>query len=275
MLRIVGVHGVGNLRPGRTAEVAGRQLSAIWRRHLGRGPIGLPAYEFEISMAYYADHLAAGAQGVDDSLETLPADAEAMVRAWIGELALPADQPQGLATWPVRQMVGWLAERRHISPALTELFVSRFFREVAAYFRPGPARVAARETVSYAIREQRPDVVIAHSLGSVVAYEALWHDPQPEVQLLVTLGSPLALPHAVYPRLSPSTDGGGGGRPPGVRRWVNIADPGDLVALPARGISRGFSPVDADLYDVVHAFDFHLVANYLACDRLADTLKGA
>ncbi|MFD6613556.1 hypothetical protein ACFWD1_32360, partial [Micromonospora chalcea] len=87
MLRIVGVHGVGNLRPGRTAEVAGRQLSAIWRRHLGRGPIGLPAYEFEISMAYYADHLAAGAQGVDDSLETLPADAEAMVRAWIGELA--------------------------------------------------------------------------------------------------------------------------------------------------------------------------------------------
>ncbi|MER5344958.1 alpha/beta hydrolase family protein [Streptomyces mirabilis] len=278
MRKIVGVHGVGNLRPKETAEEARRNLADVWHRNLKRGRAKDAPDEFAVSMAYYADLLVpSGAQGatVGGSLDALPEDAEQMVRDWLLELGLPAEQSQGPGTWPIRQALGWLAERRRIGPKLTEAFVARFFGEVAAYLRPGTAREDARSEVARVIREQRPEVLIAHSLGSVVAYEALWHEPRPEVPLLITLGSPLALPHAVFPRLQPSpgTETGTGGRPPGVRRWVNIADPGDLVALPVRGVSRRFERVDSDLHDVVDAFDFHRAANYLACSRLATVLK--
>ena len=116
-------------------------------------------------------------------------------------------------------------------------------------------------------------MVLAHSLGSVVTYETLWHNDDLEVDLLVTLGSPLALPHAVFPRLDPAPSDGVGCRPPNVKRWVNIADVGDLVAIPAGGVPRRFTGVAADHASVIHAFDFHLVANYLGCAPLVAELS--
>ncbi|MGW6457817.1 hypothetical protein ACWF94_18215, partial [Streptomyces sp. NPDC055078] len=81
------------------------------------------------------------------------------------------------------------------------------------------------------------------------------------------------LPHAVFPRLDPSPLDGRGARPPSVRRWVNVSDPGDLVAIPAGGIARGFRGVSADHRGSIHAFDFHLAANYLASAPLAEALR--
>lgn len=52
-------------------------------------------------------------------------------------------------------------------------------------------------------------------------------------------------------------------RPPTVRRWVNLADPGDLIAVP-RVLSRYFTGIDTDLEPSIHAFDFHKAKNYLA-----------
>ncbi|WP_371657182.1 MULTISPECIES: hypothetical protein [unclassified Streptomyces] len=112
-------------------------------------------------------------------------------------------------------------------------------------------------------------------MGPVVACEALWAHPQLEGELLVTLGSPLALPHAVFHRLQPPPLSLRGRRPPGVARWVNLADPGDLVALPPHGIKRQFDGVDAPqpLDEAIHAFDFHKTANYLATPRLRTLLN--
>ncbi|MBC2900425.1 hypothetical protein [Streptomyces cupreus] len=59
-----------------------------------------------------------------------------------------------------------------------------------------------------------------------------------------------------------------------MRQWVNLADPGDLVAVPPRGVEAKFDGVDLGRSGTVpiHVFDFHLVANYLATSRLADLL---
>lgn len=49
-----------------------------------------------------------------------------------------------------------------------------------------------------------PRIVMAHSLGSAVAYEALHAHPELRPELFLTLGSPLALPRAVFHRLCPT-----------------------------------------------------------------------
>ncbi|MFD9903732.1 serine peptidase [Streptomyces sp. NPDC059063] len=274
-MRIVGVHGVGNYRPGESPEDAATHLSGVWRRHLSRGPGAPLMATADLSMAYYADHVQDDdAQGAEAGLDDLPDEAEDLIRLWLHELGLPDEEDQGPGTWPLRQGLGWLAGRRRLSPQLVERFVARFFGEVTRYLRgDAQARKAARDEVTEVIARDRPHVVIAHSLGSVVAYESLWADQRHPVDLFLTLGSPLALPHAVFPRLTPTPADGLGDRPPSVRRWVNIADPGDLVALPVRGISRSFSGVAADTHDTIHAFDFHLAANYLASGAVGDALK--
>jgi pimeloyl-ACP methyl ester carboxylesterase len=99
--------------------------------------------------------------------------------------------------------------------------------------------------------DDRPAVVVAHSLGSVVAHEAL-HEFAAEVPLFLTLGSPLAMRAVVLPRLHP--------RPPAtapcVRRWLNFWDRDDLVAarpilerdvLPnSRGVRPSSDRIDSD-----------------------------
>ena len=68
-------------------------------------------------------------------------------------------------------------------------------------------------------------VVIGHSLGSVVAYDAVRAYLGGRIPLLITLGSPLGL-GAVNRRLTPQPPA----FPAAVQRWENIASPDDIVA---------------------------------------------
>lgn len=74
-----------------------------------------------------------------------------------------------------------------------------------------------------------PAIVISHSLGTVVSYEAL-HDWPGEVPLFVTVGSPLAMRTVVRPRLRPTP----ACTPPGVRRWLNFWDRDDIIVARPR-----------------------------------------
>ena len=60
------------------------------------------------------------------------------------------------------------------------------------------------------------------------------------------------MPDIVFERLSPH--GGRRGRPPGVGKWINLADPGDIIAVPLGGISAKFKHVTADLTDAISVF---------------------
>ncbi|MFI7121946.1 alpha/beta fold hydrolase [Amycolatopsis sp. NPDC049868] len=262
MTRIVGVHGIGNHEPGLTAEqattvVSGRWLAAL-RRQLGEH-VGL-----DLRVAYYADRLARGvAQGAMDDPETLTEPEKELLLAWAGWLGAPAEVAQGRLTAPARAAASWIARTFGLDSRMVRIFVSRFCREVSTYFEEPERRDAARTRVTGLLAEARPIVVVGHSLGSVLAYEALWRMPDLDVELLITLGSPLGLPDVIFDRLDPVPDKGKGRRPPCVRRWVNIADPGDIVAIP-RGLPARFTGIAADLTDQIGLFDFHKVTNYLA-----------
>lgn len=81
----------------------------------------------------------------------------------------------------------------------------------------------------------RPILLIAHSMGSVIAYDSLWelsHEGRERayVDLLLTMGSPLGQRY-MQKRLKGATKTGYGRYPSNIRVWKNLAAVGDLTAL--------------------------------------------
>lgn len=270
-MKILGIHGIGNLRDGKEPEIAA-QMSTLWAQYLAEG--GTPGSD--VRVAYYADLLQdEGHQGEDGRLEDL-SDVESQFLADVfdqQELPEPAGVAQGWLTFLLRTRMQDVVASKACSPGVMEWFMVRLAKEVCLYLQPSTAREAVQKRVREVIAAHQPDVVIAHSLGSVIAYEVLHDCRDIQVPLLVTLGSPLALPKAIFPRLTPSPDHGRGGKPQAVHRWANLADPGDLVALPVKGISRQFDGVESDQHCSVHqTYRFHHVEQYLKTPKLARLL---
>lgn len=267
--RVVGVHGIGNRQrgttPGEAAAVLGNRWSSALRRGLGQDS-GLRA-----AVAYYAHHLAKDtAQGAGDP-EHLTEPEQQMLLHWATQLGAPPEVGQGRLAAPARAAADWIARKVGLDSTLVRLLVTTFCREVHLYLTDPTRRHAVRDEVADTITAHQPAAVIAHSLGSVVTYETLWTRPHLQIDLLITLGSPLALPDVVFPHLDPAPANGKRRRPPGVRRWINIADPGDFIAIP-RGLAPYFDGIDTDLTTPIGVFDTHKVTGYLSCPTTAAAL---
>ncbi len=288
-MQLVGVHGIWNYVKGGDPTKIAAAKSDEWREHVARG-LGRSPGELDLRVAYWAPSLHQGIptpQSFDedgdaalDRLEAEDEQATELARQWLEAQYLPEAVSQGRLAVPLRHAVTFLARRSGRDGRLTKLFVAMFFKEVARYLTgPQERREAVRGYVADCIADagsagapdQAPVVVLAHSLGSVVAFEALHARPDLRVDLLITLGSPLAIPHAVFHRLQPAPFNGVGVRPPTVRRWVNISDAGDLVAIP-RPLTVYFPDIDLDLSDSIALFNFHLVGGYLASPAVAASL---
>lgn len=110
-------------------------------------------------------------------------------------------------------------------------------RQVRDYLHLPKVRSQALALVAEAVEEDTR-VLVGHSLGSVVAYEALCAHPGWPVTTLVTLGAPLGIPNLIFDRLRPAplSDVAAGSGPRGHwpgegRAWTNVADQADVVAL--------------------------------------------
>ena len=105
--------------------------------------------------------------------------------------------------------------------------------DLAAYYSDESLRGRIRARLSEALDGHRDARVflIAHSMGSIVAHDVLRmseRDPGIQVAHLVTIGSPLGLPLVTQKIRS---EFGATQTPGNVRRWTNLADAGDKVAL--------------------------------------------
>lgn len=81
----------------------------------------------------------------------------------------------------------------------------------------------------------RPVLLIGHSMGSVIAYDALWQmthrdNVEGRVDLLLTMGSPLGQ-HYIQQRIKGAEQSGAAKYPANVRRWKNLSAVGDLTAI--------------------------------------------
>lgn len=136
---------------------------------------------------------------------------------------------------------------------------NRSVGQVARYFAdPTVRRYAVGRALD--LIDRRTRVIIAHSLGSIVAYEAV-HELRAPLPLLVTLGSPLGIAPVVR-RLTRRDS------PAMVARWVNVMDRDDFVAAEPQ-LDRHFAhgkPPDARFDAVVtvnNGAEPHCAAFYL------------
>ncbi|WP_219462841.1 hypothetical protein [Nonomuraea rhizosphaerae] len=267
MAGIVGVHGIGKynyfMAAGDSAEGAADAMRLKWDHYLGVALGKEGAYFSEVAYFSHLLHDGRPKEG-PQAFAGMHASAQQVLMGWA--------RNRGLGerfTGALKLFTGWLLARLDGRSAA---FAALFAPEVAAYLTDPGRRERCREAVRDVIRKHRPRVLIAHSLGSVVAYETLWANPDLEIDLLITLGSPLGMRNVVFEHLLPAPVNGRGSRPAGVKRWVNIADKDDIAAIPP-DLALCFTGVDAEERVNLDWIDFHTAEKYLGCPALAPHLR--
>lgn len=164
----------------------------------------------------------------------------------------------------------WL--RRWITRRVTEALI----QDTAAYFYQPDLRQEMKDRLKrILIPEGGPYVLIAHSQGSIIAFETLKElGKSVDVPLLVTIGSPLGI-QEVQDNLAPPLR-----IPPCVRKWMNFADLLDPVALD-KGLSIDFMPagrivdirvVNADSLRI-RGFNPHSGPGYLRTGEVRESVR--
>ena len=145
-----------------------------------------------------------------------------------------------------------------------------FTRDVFLYSR----RAGVRDEIDRIVAAQlttEPTVVVAHSLGTVVAYSILANDRRDlRVPLFVTVGSPLAV-RAVRDQYLPLRS------PACVSAWYNAYDTRDVVALyPLDSENFPVTPAIENNFTVKnHTSNRHGIDGYLDDGAVAKNILGA
>lgn len=179
-----------------------------------------------------------------------------------------APRPRGPQNWEWVQAILRAIDR---VPGVNSGVVDLVTRDVYVYLTFPGVRRRIDEMVAAAFDES-PTVVIAHSLGTVVAYNVLLaRNRSHPVPRFLTLGSPLGVKalqrHLDSPLVSP----------PAVGSWRNAFDDRDVVALRPLDASTGFrfEPPILNKKDVKnHTENRHGIAGYLADPVVAGWVVG-
>ncbi len=199
-----------------------------------------------------------------------------------------------------RRRVAWLLYTlgdifHFLIPLLPDPAVKSTIQETARYFsnRDGIGE-AVREQLKTPLRrmfaEGRRILIIGHSMGSVIAYDALWelthveHNPG-KVDLFLTIGSPLGM-RFTQERLLCAREQGRRRYPHNIRRWVNLAAQGDLTALDPTlrddfksmlelGLVESLTDIDSGLFNYFRnekGLNVHRSYGYLVNPRMGEVI---
>jgi len=131
--------------------------------------------------------------------------------------------------------------------AVTDTMIRHYFEDLAKYYdndcqsplNPDcPARQIIRQRLAGVMKKYRnyDILLIAHSMGSIIAYDVLTEIKNVQAGTLVTIGSPLGIPvivNKIHKEQSLQPDYvPGPGVPESIKnRWLNMSDVRDKVAL--------------------------------------------
>ncbi|QQQ78117.1 hypothetical protein IOD16_06475 [Saccharothrix sp. 6-C] len=265
MADVVGVHGVGWQFESRD------KMIDLWRGHIAAGLHNVRSSKhatFVFEPAFYG-HLY---NAVTRHKGAEPrADLDGFEESFLRELA--GEPPTGGKTylpggvqWALRAL-----ESTDFFAGLGHYAILKFVKQVGRYFADVELRAGVQAEVLSALKTG-PSVVVAHSLGSVVAYEILRDEPGLRVDTLITVGSPLGL-RVVRERLGIAADAAENW-PPGVRRWVNVAATEDAVAV-VKELKPFYGAEIADEEVRNSRIKAHLAVRYLATARTSEAIADA
>jgi pimeloyl-ACP methyl ester carboxylesterase len=205
MARIVMVHGAGNSLWGPAS------IRARWYPALSDGLAwhGVGVAESDVTVAFYGDLFRKDPErGYDPQfdLKQLLTKASGVFQA--GDHDVDLDE-----------LVKMLADQH----------LDRLLAQAAAYLENPEIRRASQARLEAAVGPDT-EVVVAHSLGTIVAYETLALHPEWDVDGFVTLGSPLG-GERIISLLEPGPVAGRGRFPGGTSQWVNIRNADDPACI--------------------------------------------
>jgi hypothetical protein len=273
--RIVAVHGIGNQFLGE------HQIGAIWlpalRDGLARAGHSLASDE-DLICAFYGDIFRPKGKAIDawlDSSDIEEGWEKSMLSSWWEEAARvdqgvfpPDGGGKGIGMDAVQSAL-WALSNSKFFAGVVESVLIQDLKQVKLYLRDPLIRREARQRVLDAIT---PDtrVLIGHSLGSVVAYEALCQASGHQIQTFVTMGSPLGIRNLIFDQLEPPPENSLGQWPAGLASWINIADRGDVVALVKELAGCFGNRVSDQLID--NGSHAHNAARYLCSKEAGDAV---
>lgn len=245
MVELVLLH--GRSQQGRDPDALKKDWVAALDRGLAAVGLSRPIGTDQVRFPYYGDtldQLTAGLtpeQAVDVVVrgEGIDDEERAFIQAYLAEIC----RDRGITDDMIRATGGVVVAEKgpldwdwvhatlraidELVPGASAAVVAAATRDVYAYLQRPVVRDEVDGALRLAITPGVPTVVVAHSLGSVVAFSMLrrrgaelgW-----KVPLLVTVGAPLGIA-GVRAALAPI------GHPECVRSWFNARDPLDIVAL--------------------------------------------
>lgn len=221
MSRVVLIHGAFNELWG-PHEIAARWVPAL---RDGLWQVGADLDPADVSCVFYGD------------LFRLDPDA--------GEMPDPADLATKSGLLDVIGSLGDTGSIDVLANAVGEAAHQRLLDQMGRFLAAGDIRRGVRHRVDMELGPET-ELVIAHSLGTVIAYLVLADRPE-LTPALITMGSPLGNP-MLKGQLSVGDAGDDGGPSPwpgGVRSWTNIVAVGDPACGPSkadhpRGLAHHF-----------------------------------
>jgi len=274
---VIGIHGLKN-KPEKVllARWWVRSLQEGLQRNLGLAP------PLAFDLVYWADiQYPAPIPEAELDNPYIPADGQGPLLRYSGTARNKANAMTG--KWGGRaidknkELIG-LDER-------SDHLLGLAFDDLRDYYGKPDVRNRVRDRLTHALHRHNNKRVclIAHSMGSILAYDVLRmleHHP-PEIEHFVTIGSPLGLPivtQHVREEFSNTLV------PPQVRRWTNLADPSDKIALDCclgddyrptpRGILVHDDLVHNEYVDRGGKSDPHNAYGYLRTPELSDIIHG-
>lgn len=279
---VLGIHGFGR-KPGED------DLEASWERALTEGlrrncGLGEPiAGRFE--MVYWYDNFG-GVPVAHDYPPYIESTGEGPFPRYGADPWLRQIEPFLTGAANGLEVVGDALMRSLGLHDATRKLIELVIEDCRVYHEEHEKRASAQDELRDAILRhgERPILVLAHSVGSVIAYETLRRmersHPEARPVTLFTTGSPLGMP---FVTADMRRKRGPNQVPRGVARWVNFADRRDPITFDSR-LRDDYPAVESgvEIEDrlVINAYrgpdgedDHHAVYGYLRAPELSERLR--
>jgi hypothetical protein len=289
---IIGIHGLGNKPPYKT-------MAQWWIKSIREGfyVYGYPVYSFNFDLAFWADIVYPVLLDPEMTNKKDPTfDTEPYIRALNYEPKEPNSVKRKMLDFLEKKMDKAFEDARlsYRLETLTSVFIHNFFKELDIYFSEKMihnknANELIKDRLIRILRKHQGDriLLIAHSMGSIVAYDVLRQlSGELKIDTFVTMGSPLGLPfiknkfvHSSQEELD---------QDPVVKapdaiqtNWFNLSDLDDKVAVNYNladdyiANSRGIGVTDlvvSNNYEIGGQKNHHKVFGYLRTPEMADIL---